>query len=65
MSSHSIPTEVFYLVGQLLKDNVVVLNISVSHALVDSSSQVTETNLGALKAQLVDEAIIAFKGAHR
>lgn len=61
MSPHSIPTKVFYLVGQLLKDSVVVPVTSVTHALVDSPSRVTKTNLGALRAQLADEAIIAFK----
>lgn len=61
MSPHSIPIEVFYVVGQLLKDNAVVLVIYVTHALVDSPCRVTKTKLGALRAQLADEATIALK----
>lgn len=40
---------------------MVVPAMSVAHALVDSPSQVIEIHMGALDAQLVDEAINAFK----
>lgn len=40
---------------------MVVPAMSIAHALVDSPSQVIEIHMGALDAQLVDEAINAFK----